>query len=290
MNRTDAARYLKALCRTLLKWLLTYALFPSLCLVCLAGPIGEAVRGSGAAVFLMPLGALGAVSLNWPVYMRLRGRRPTLLVLAHGACCLLALVIVEYEALPRNHELTPTLAVIAGCLTLVSLFLASYWLAPRPSRAARVTAVGLWIVIGLLAFFMLYRVIRDIESRNTTPDTWITLGVLAVLVPASFAHRIRRAVRRRTARRRATGFAEGRIVQLVGETRLDLDDDLVTDYYARVQYTVDEADYETRADIDRLAMRWFGKKAFIGKTVPVYYDPTEPGKAFVMRLDRRLFQ
>ncbi len=272
-----------------LKGLFLYGLFPVLFLCLFAKPVGNAVRGSDAAAFLILLAALACVGLNWLVYAALRRKRPSLLVFAYGTFCLLLIVIVEYEALPASAPVASTLALIGGCLALAGLFLLSYWFAARRSRPAHVIAVGLWIIIGIVAFFMAYQVIRDFETRNVTRDTWITVVILLALVPAAFIHRILSARRGTAFRRRATGLAEGRILQLIGETRLDRDEDLVTDYHARIEYTVNDVPYEIRADIAKITMRRFGKKAFVGQKIPVHYDPDNPGSAFTDRIDRHFF-
>ena len=203
--------------------------------------------------------SLVCVGLNWLVYYLVRRKRPSLLVFAFGLFCLLAVAVVEYDALPASAPLASTLAVIGGCLALAGLFLLSYWFAARRSRPAHVIAVGLWIIIGI------------------------------VLIPAVFIHRILSARRGTAFRRRATGLAEGRILQIVGETRLDRDEDLVTDYHARVEYTVNGVSYETRADIAKITMRRFGKKAFVGQKIPVHYDPDSPASAYTDRIDRHFF-
>ena len=273
----------------ILKGLFLYALFPFLCLWFLARPVSDAVRGSEAAAFLILLAALGCAALNWFVYSAVHRRPPSLLMFAFGVSCVLAVSLIEYEALPASRELAVTLSVIAGCLALLFLFLLSLWLAARRSRPAHVAAVGLWITIGVIAFFMLYRVIRDFESRNANQDTWITIAILAALLAAAVCCVKRSAIRRGIARRAATGLTGGRIVQLVGITRLDLDDDPVTSYHARVQYTVGREVYETRAPIRKLTMRRFGKKAFVGREIPVHYCPDNPSVAFADRIDRHLF-
>ena len=290
MNRQDMINSLKSLFRTVvLKGFLLYAFFPFLCLWFLARPIGSAVRVSDPAVFLILLAALAFVGLNWLVYSFVHRKRPSLLVFAFGVFFLLAVVVVEYDALPASAPVASTLAVIGGCLALAGLFLLSYWFAARRSRPAHVIAVGLWIAIGVVAFFMAYQVIRDFETRNVTQDTWITIVILLALIPAAFIHRILSARSGTAFRRRATGLAEGRILQLVGETRLDQYDDLVTDYHARIEYEVDGIPYETRAAIAKITMRRFGKKAFVGQKIPVHYDPDCPADAFADRIDRHFF-
>ena len=290
MNRQDAVNSMKSLFWTVgLKGFLLYALFPFLCLLFLARPIGNAVRGADSAAFLILLASLVCVGLNWLVYYLIRRKRPSLLVFAFGDFCMLAVAVVEYDALPASAPLASTLAVIGGCLALAGLFLLSYWFAARRSRPAHVIAVGLWIVIGIVAFFMAYQILRDFETRNVTRDTWITVVILLALIPAAFIHRILSARGGTAFRRRATGLAEGRILQIVGETRLDRDEDLVTDYHARVEYTVNGVSYETRADIAKITMRRFGKKAFVGQKIPVHYDPDSPASAYTDRIDRHFF-
>ena len=290
MNRQDMVKTLKYLFRTVvLKGLFLYALLPFLCLLLLRRPIGNAVLGSDPAAFLILLAGLVCVALNWAVYTVRKRRRPSLLVFSFGVFCLLALTVVEYGALPASAPVASTLAVIGGCLALTGLFLLSYWFAAHRSRPAHVIAVGLWIVIGVVAFFMAYQVIRDFETRNVTRDTWITAVILLALIPAAFVRRIRSTRSSTAFRRRATGLAEGRILQLIGETRLDRDEDLVTDYHARVEYTVNDVAYETRADIAKITMRRFGKKAFVGQKIPVHYNPDSPADAYTDRIDRHFF-
>ncbi len=290
MNKADAPRLRKSLLWiTILKGLFMYALAPALCLLLLAGPIGNAAQNSDPAAFLILLAVLGAVGLNWLVYAAIHRRRPSLLVFAHGVFCVLLVLIIEYEALPGYQELASTLAVIGGCLALALLFLLSFWFASRRSRPAHTVAVGLWITIGLVAFFMLYQILRDIECRRVTRDTWITAVILLALIPVACWRRIRSSFRRTAFQKRASGLAAGRIVQIIGETHLDRDEDLVTDYHARVEYTVDDTLYETRAGISKITMRRFGKKAFVGRKIPVRYDPDNPADAFTERIDRHFF-
>ena len=290
MNDKAAPRSRGDLCRLLLKGLFLYALFPGLALVFLSWPLGSAARASAHAPWLILFSALAAVCLNWLVYARLHRRRPSLLVFSWGAFCLLVLAILLHEALRGFYEQTYILGLLGGCLAFTFLFLLSYWLAARRSRAAHVFAVGLWIIIGIIAFFMVYQVIRDIESNRVTLDTWLNILILLALIPAALARRILSARRRKAFLRRASALAGGRIVQLVGETRLDRDEDLVTDYHARVAYEVDGVPYETRADIRKMTMRYYGKQAFIGRPVPVHYDPANPADAWAPRIDRRLLE
>ncbi len=274
----------------ILKGLLLYGLVPILCLLLLAQPIRDAVtRGRNTAAFLILLAALAAVVFNWFVYASVRRKFPPLPVLSHGAGCLLLVTLVEYFALPPTDTLASTLSVVAGCLLLAILFLLCFWLAARRSRPAHVFAVGLGIVIGVLAFFMAFRVFRDIESRNVTADTWITGLILLALIPAAMARRIRAGYRLAALRRRTSGLAEGRIVQMIGETSLDMDEEYVTSYHARVEYAVGGVSYETRAPIRKLTLRWFGRKSFVGMKIPVHYNPEDPADAYADRIDRRFF-
>ena len=290
MNQPDRPDSRKSRYRTLiLKSVFLYVLFPVLCLICLAQPIGDAVRASDQAAFQILLAGLGCVILNWLVYIALHRKRPPVPVFAWGIFCLLVTAVIENEALPGNDPLTSTLTVIGGCLLLALLFLLSYWFADRRSRPAHVIVVGLWITIAVMAFFMAIQVIRDIEVRQVTQDTWISIVILIALVPAAFSRRIISSVRDAELRRRATGLARGEIVQVIGETHLDLDDDLVTDYHVRIEYTVDGALYETKADITRSAIRKYGRDLFIGQEVPVHYEPEAPEKTITDRIDRHFF-
>ena len=273
--------------RSMLKGLMLYVLPPAVCMMVFAQPIGDAVRASGFAAYWILLAAFGAVCLNWIAYALIRRKHPSLLVYTHGAACLLLVVIVESEALLNHRGPSSTLAVIGGCLALAALFMFSFQLASYHNKFAHSTAVVLWVIIGFAFAFMAYSVARDIEANIVSADTWITAVILVALIPAAFSRRILASFRAGAERRRATAVAEGRIVQMVGETRLDRDNDLVTDYYARVQYTVDGVDYETHADISKAAMRLYGRKAFTGREIPVYYEPENPAHAYTRRVDRR---
>ena len=272
------------------KSLFFYVLVPVLLLWLLAPVAGEAARRSDPAVFLILFAALGIVCLNWFLYSVFRGKRPSLLVFAHGALCLLIVLIVLSEALPSDHRLKSTLAVIGGHLGMASAFLFSLWCAsPRRSKLAHSTAIVIWVFLGLTLCCMVFQVLRDIEVRCVSLDTWINIGSTIVFI-AVFNLPWILAVRRRSAsRRRAACLAEGRIVQIVGETHLDRDGDLVTLHHARVQYTVNDVPYETRAGISLYAIRKFGRKAFIGRMIPVYYDPADPAYAYTDRIDRHFF-
>lgn len=275
--------------KKILKGLFLYVLVPVLLLILLVQPVSAAVRGSVSAAFPLLLAAFGVVCLNWFAYAAFQRKRPSLLVFAHGVFCLFAFLIVEYAALPPVDPMTSSLADIGGCLVFAHLFLFSFWLASCRSKAAHAAAVVIWVIIGFIAVFMLYRIWRDFEARTVTRDTWINIAILVILCPVPFAYRILASIREAAARRRASGLASGRIVQIVGETRLDRDDELVTDYHARVQYTVGDIPYETRASISKSTVRRFGRKAFIGREIPVFYDPETPGEAFAKQIDRHLF-
>ena len=290
MNKTDLLRTLKSLFLiTIPKALLFYVLVPLLCLVFLAQPIADTVRVSDPAAFRILLAALAAIGLNWLVYARIRRKRPSFLVFAYGVICLLAVVITQYEALPSDSAMKSTMAFIGGSLALISLILLGYWFAWRQSRPAHVIAVGLWIVFGLILFFMVLQILRDIEIRHMTRDTWITIGILAVILVASQGPKILSSFRRASSRRRSTGLATGTIVRIVGETHLDLDDDLVTMFHAFIQYTVQDTSYEIRADVTRHTLRRYGKENFIGRKIPVFYNPEDPADAFADRIDKRIF-
>ena len=271
----------------MLKGLMLYVLPPTVCMMIFAQAIGDAVRTSGPAAYWILLAAFGMVCLNWIAYTVRRRKHPSLLVYTHGTVCLLLVVIIESEALLNHRGPSSTLAVIGGCLALVAMFMFSFRLAAYHNKLAHSTAVVLWVIIGFVFAFMAYRVARDIEANIVSADTWITAVILVALIPAAFSRRILASCRAGARRRRATALAEGRIVQLVGETRLDRYDDLVTDYYARVQYTVDGMDYETHADISKAAMRLYGRKAFIGREILVRYEPENPAHAYTRRVDRR---
>ena len=285
MRRSRTSRFLF----TLLRNLFFYAVVPGLLLWLLAQPIGNAVRGSDTSAFLILLAALGAVALNWLIYKLIHQKRPSLLVYSWGTFCLLAVVFIEHDALPGYYALTSTLALIIGFLALMFLLLLSFWCAARNTRVSRVAAVGLRIITGVILFFMAYQIIRDIEIKNVTLGTWITLVILVIAVLVRFSPRIWSALCRKKSEHRATGLAEGRIVQIIGETHFDLDDDPVTQKHARVQYTVDGVPYETRAGITRYAIWKFGRAAFIGRKIPVSYDPADPASAVVSRIDRHFF-
>lgn len=265
-----------------------YVLVPSAVLWLLAKPLGDAVLRSGQAVFLILPAALAAVGLNWAVRRAVHRRRPPLPVFAHGALCLLAVILILYGALPVYGDLRPAMAALGGFLAMLSLLLFSFWFAARPSRPAHVVAVGFRIAVGLILFFMACQIVRDIEVRQVTRYTWITAAILVLTVLVRCAPRITAAFRRSGSRRRAAGLASGRIEQIIGETRLDLDGDPVTLYHARVRYSVNDTEYETKADITLHTIRKYGKAAFVGRLIPVWYNPDDPADAFTDKIEKPL--
>ena len=274
----------------MLKGLFLYMLAPVLCLICLWNPAGNAVRENNGAAYWILLAALGTVGINWLIYRTVHRRLPSLLVFAHGVFCLLLTVIMEAEALPGYNPMVSTLSVIGGCLALTMLFLLSFWFAPRKSRIDHIVAVGLRLIIGAVAFLMAAQAVRDIEIGRVTRDTWISIVILIALIPAACIRRITRSARKTAFRRKATSLASGKIVQLIGETRLDLDGDPVTEYIARIRYEAGEKEYETRSGINGITMRWFGKDSIVGLAIPVYYDPEKPEEAYANRIDRRMLK
>ena len=216
-----------------------------------------------------------------------RGKR--LLPAALGVLCLLAGFIAWYEALPTDSSLRPTLSIAEGCLALAFLLLLGDWFAGRPSRPAHAAAVFCRILYILNLFVIACSVIRDLEIRIVTRDTWICIGILIAGILAFNGKRILSAARRNAFRRRANHVATGRICQILGETHLDLDGDPATLYNVTIEYEVDGVLYQTRAEISRRMVRKFGRDAFVGRTVPVFYDPAEPACAFANRIDRHFF-
>ncbi len=275
--------------RTVLRNLFFYGLAPALLLRLFAPAAVDAARRSDAAVFPILLTAAGIVGLNWLVYPAVRKKHPTLLVFSYGVFCLLAVLVLLAEALPGGHPLRSTLAVIGGYLAIAFLFLFSLWCASRRNKAAHSAAVVIWVLLGLMLCFMIYSVARDFEGRCVSMDTWINLGSICVFLLAFSTPRILSVHRRAALRRRAAGLAEGRIVQIVGETHLDRDGDPVTLHHARVCYMVGDEPYETRAGISPYAIQRFERKAFIGRSVLVHYDPADPASAYADRIDRHFF-
>ena len=136
---------------------------------------------------------------------------------------------------------------------------------------------------------MAFRVYEDIRNRTANRDTWITAGVLAAGVPGLFGEKILKAFRRRAFYNRANHVAVGRIYRIMGETHLDPDGDPVTLCHALIEYAAEDRVYETRAVITRYAIRRFGRDAFIGRPVNVFYDPADPASAFANKIDRHFF-
>ena len=292
MNKTDFLLFWKHHLRTTVpRVLFFYILLPFMVLMSLAEPIrGAVLRSDTAAFWILPAAAL-AVGLNWYIYSAVRKKRPSLLVYAYGALCLLIVTAVTHGAYPSDHRMTSTLAVIGGFLLIGCLFLFSYWLASRPGRTkfAHGAAVVIWVILFLILAAMVYDAARDIETGLVSVDTWITFAGILLFILAACAPWILSSRRKAAARNRKAGLTEGRIVQIIGETRLDRDDDLVTRNHCRVQYTVDHVSYEARAPISRFTTRRFGRKNFIGLKVPVYYDPENPADTYIKKIDKHIF-
>ena len=290
MNKSDLLRTLKSFfLEKLPKALLFYILAPLLCIVFLSKPIGEAACRSETAAFLILLAALAAVILNWLVYTARRRKRPSTLVFSYGVLCLLIAAYMEHEAVPADSALSATLAIICGSLMMIFFLVLSHWFASRRhSKAALAIAVGLRIAFGVVLFFMACQVFRDFETRCVSRETWITVAILIVLLLAAAAPRLLTLIRRSFLRRRATAQTEGTITRIIGETHLDLDDDPVTLFHCTIQYTVSDHSYETQASVTRHFLRRYGKENFIGRKIPVFYDPSDPAKAFMNRIDRHV--
>ena len=71
----------------IVRGLFLYVLVPALLITVLAQPIGNAVRSSDAAAFLILFAALAVVGLNWLVYKVIHKKHPPVLVFAHGVFC-----------------------------------------------------------------------------------------------------------------------------------------------------------------------------------------------------------
>ena len=233
--------------------------------------------------------ALCLAGLNWLVYALIRRKRPSLLVFAHGILCVLAVLIIAEEAIPKIENLTSTLITIGAFLALTALILLYFWLAARSTKFEHAVAVFIRVLLDMMLVIMIYQIARDFESKNASMDTWISIGFIIALIIGFSIPKIYAAGRRSAALRRKTGETEGRIVQIIGETHLDMDGDPVTNEYALIRYEADGAAYETRAEISRYAVRRFGKDAFTGREIPVFYDPADPAGAFADRIDRHFF-
>ena len=290
MNKTDTLRFLRHHLRhTVPKLLLFYLLLPAGILCLLAQAIRTALQASGAAAYPILLAALAAVGGNWGAYRIIRKKPPSLLVFAHGILCLLAVVVIAHESFPSEDAMTATMAVIGGCLTLAFMLILSFWLASRQAKAAHSAAVVLWVILFLILCAMVLQVARDIESRIVDLDTWVTILGIAGLILGACMPAILASARRKASRNRRTGLTEGRILQMVGETYLDRDDDLATRHYARVRYEVQGTEYETRASIAGVTLRRFGRKAFVGSRIPVFFDPANPADAQADKINRHFF-
>ena len=286
----ETPRSRKELCGLALKRAVLYALVPALILRLLAEPVRNAGRAADASVFIVLGAALAATGANWLVYALIHRRRLPLPILAHGSLCMLAVVVMLQLAMPGHLALSPILAYIGAFLVMGALLPMSYWFAARSSKPAHVAAVGARLFLIAMAFGMTIQVLRDVEARLVSRDTWITVGFLVILVLGLNARKIRFALRRDRSRRQATGLAAGKIVQIIGETFMDPDGDTTTRNRARIRYTVDGASYETRAAVSRFITRKYGKEAFVGREIPVYYDPADPARAFAGRIDRHLVE
>ena len=290
MNKSDLLQALKKFFLTVLpKFLLFYALAPALCVIFLRRPIGDAACHSGTVAFLVLLTTLAVVILNWLAYKTVQKKRPSLLVYSYGILCLLITAFIQHEALPTASALRTTLAMVCGSLALLFMLVLSHWFASfRSSKAALALAVGLRITFGVVLFFAVWQVLRDFEIRHATRDTWLTIGVLILMLLAAAAPRLRSAYRVHTLHRRATGLATGTLTRIIGETHLDLDDDPVTLFHCTIQYSVDGVPYETHADATRFTLRKYGKENFLGRKIPVCYDPSDPASSYVNRIDRHV--
>ena len=131
----------------------------------------------------------------------------------------------QAEALLDNDAMSSVLTMAGGLLVLLLSILFYFWLASCHSKAAHMTAVIIRVMLDITLCIMAYRIWRDIETGISDADTWTTAGVILMILLGFQLPGIVRAVRRSASRRRATGMAEGRILQIVGETRLDRDGD-----------------------------------------------------------------
>ena len=203
--------------------------------------------------------------------------------------CLLTGVVIWFETLSPDNSLRPLLAVLAGALVMAFLLLLSFWLARSSSRPAHAAAVVLWVLYILILLAMAFQVYQDIRNGLMSRDTWLTAGVLTAGVLGIFGRKILAAFRRKAFRNRTNHVVMGRIYQIMGETHLDLDGDPVTLCHALIDYAVEDKVYETRADISRSMIRKFGRDAFLGRPVSVFYNPLDPASAYTERIDRHFF-
>ncbi len=281
MNKSDLLRSLKSLFLvTIPKVLFLYVLVPLLILVFLKQPVADAALASDTEAFRILLAAMGAVVVNWLVYSVVHRKRPSFLVFAYGALLLLVVVAVEYLALPGNRPLVSTLAIIGITLLQIALILLSYWFVSLKTKPAYAAAVTLRVIVGIFLFIMAFEIAREMENGLINGYTWLTLGILIALLLGLFGSRILSSSRKARFRRQATGLTTGLIKKIVGETHLDIDDNLVTVFHAFIQYEVNGVSYETRTDVTRFTLRRYGKENFIGSEVPVHYDPADPASAY----------
>lgn len=273
--------------RTLLRILIFYIALPVCILLLLRAPIGSAVLADRLSSVWILAAALCAVGMNWLLYARLYKKRPPLPVFAYGVLCLLAVILLMQHALPVDDPLVSSLAFVGGFLALLFLYLFGVWCASRSTRTARVFTIIIQVILGMVLCLMALQILRDLESRRVTADTWITLVIfLLTLNAAGILFYIRRTIRRR----RTKAVAPGRIVQIIGVTGLDRDDDPFTRHRARIQYTVNGETYETHAKIAGITVRRIGRDKLVGWVVPVCYNPANPAEAWVERISRHVFE
>lgn len=272
-----------------LKGFLFYILFPVILLVLLAEPIGNTARRSNAAAWGILAAALAAIAANWAIYRIINRKNPTTLVYTHGLCCLLAVGILEQEALPGDGAMAPVLSFINIALGMLALLVFSFWLASLPYRPAHAVAVTIRAVVGVGLFLCAWQVVRQFECGQVTLETGLTIAFIIAMIVAFNSRKLIALHNRNKERRRKTGRADGLTVQVFGESFLDREEELDSRYYAIVEYTVDGKEYETRADISRYALKHFGRKAFIGLEVDVFYDPSDPADTYVKKLNQYIF-
>ena len=51
---------------------------------------------------------------------------------------------------------------------------------------------------------------------------------------------------------------------------------------------MNDVPYETHADATRFILRKYGKENFLGRKIPVFYDPTDPVSAYVNQIDKHV--
>lgn len=288
MNKQDIMAVVKKILAALPRILGFYILIPLIVFLLLARPIAGAVRASEAACWWILLAAAAVIGLNWYIYYRIHHKAPPLIVFAHGILCLTITVFIEHDAFPGYIPLTAVLAAVGGYLALAFLFVLSFWFASLHSKAAHSAAVVIWVILFLVTCAMIYQVARDIESNIVDKDTWITVAGVAEMILLALMPKVVSSYRRSADRRRKSARAEGEILQIVGETRFDNFGDLVTDLFVRIRYEVNGVSYETKGRMFKITARYFGRDAFIGKKVTVYYDPANPADTYVKQIDRHI--